>query len=232
MSYRPQENDFIEVFHKTLNRAFRRAAGPAALESAEEVLAMALYAYRSTIHFTTGYSPAFLLFGRDLPTPYADDWRRYEYPERQRLLLLNLLRKDILDSLLRLYELSAARALSDEPKIEVNDLALVHLNTHELYTSAVQLQSSEKVIIKWTLPVRVIAISNSKGRVTVKNLLTWETKEVAISEVRKIALPDAAALQDEWQRVIADALSETYCEARIKRYCSELGLPQDAKRRR
>lgn len=66
--YRPQCNGMIERFHRTLNAMI----GKVILEHQrnwDEVLPYVVSAYRASVHEATGYTPNFLIFGRENRAP-------------------------------------------------------------------------------------------------------------------------------------------------------------------
>ncbi|KAF6210122.1 hypothetical protein GE061_015878 [Apolygus lucorum] len=68
-SYHPQSNGVCERFHRTLAAIVAKLA-PTTTRW-EEVLPMALAAYRNTVHGSTGYTPNLLHLGREIRLPIA-----------------------------------------------------------------------------------------------------------------------------------------------------------------
>jgi Tat protein secretion system quality control protein TatD with DNase activity len=66
--YYPQSNGALERFHRTLRSALL-ALSEVARSSWDESLELCLWAYRNTVHSTTGVSPATATLGRPLRTP-------------------------------------------------------------------------------------------------------------------------------------------------------------------
>ena len=71
-AYHPQYDGLVERFNRTLTDMLAKSVVPGVCEW-DEKLPYVLFAYRSTIQFTTGESPFYLLYGRDpqLPTETA-----------------------------------------------------------------------------------------------------------------------------------------------------------------
>ena len=67
-SYHPQNNGGIERFHRSLNQLLGRVVQEDQ-RNWDEMVGPALAAYRSTIHSATGYTPNYLMFGREVCTP-------------------------------------------------------------------------------------------------------------------------------------------------------------------
>ena len=89
--YHPEGNAVIESFHRTLNRGLRHVSQAAM--PFEEALAMVVFGYRSTIHGTTGHSPAYLAYGVDPRLAPDNDWRmERQIADQERLKFLSLLR--------------------------------------------------------------------------------------------------------------------------------------------
>ena len=67
-SYHPSGNGLIERFHRTLNAMLGKIVSSHQRDW-DEMLPSVLAAYRSSLHDTTGFTPNFLLFGRELRAP-------------------------------------------------------------------------------------------------------------------------------------------------------------------
>ena len=70
----PQSNGQIESWHKTLNQGLSRYVN-ASGTNWDTLVPLYLMAYRATPHGTTGYSPYFLLHGREMVLPTTQDIR-------------------------------------------------------------------------------------------------------------------------------------------------------------
>lgn len=68
--YRPQSNGVVEVYNKTLISSLRNYAMNENMMYWDRYLDAVLFAHRTTVHSSTGYSPFQLLYGREprLPT--------------------------------------------------------------------------------------------------------------------------------------------------------------------
>ena len=67
-AYHPQANGLIERFNRTLKGKFRKLLATRA-ECWPEILEAVLFAYRCDKHQSTGYSPFFMLYGREPALP-------------------------------------------------------------------------------------------------------------------------------------------------------------------
>ena len=67
-SYKPSTNGQQERFHRTLNGMIAKVVKESQRDW-DEFLAQLVAAYRSSIHSTTGFSPNFLIFGRENRAP-------------------------------------------------------------------------------------------------------------------------------------------------------------------
>jgi transposase InsO family protein len=67
-SYKPSTNGGIERFHRTLNSMLGRVVAESQRDWDQHV-APVMSAYRSTIHASTGYTPNFLVYGRENRAP-------------------------------------------------------------------------------------------------------------------------------------------------------------------
>lgn len=185
--YRPQGNSPVEVFHKHLNKCFNTTIEFREL-SINEVLQLALYSHRVTIHSTLLESPAFMLYGLDPLPPQDCDWRFISDRDHyERIEFLSHVRNDILQRALSLRHLAISSHESNDLKI--GDIVLVKATPNELYQNAVRTQTSIKLLPKWTLPSRVINISHNRSRIMIQFLLSGNTRLVHISDIRKITLP-------------------------------------------
>ena len=96
-AYHPEGNGLVERFNRTLLQLLRTYVEQ---ESEwEELLPLALYAYRTAVHTTTGVSPHVLMFGRQpkltvFESPRAFDSTTYQFHLRTKLAKL----KDIVES--------------------------------------------------------------------------------------------------------------------------------------
>ena len=61
--YKPSTNGLIERFHRTLNEILGKVV------DRDEWIPYAVAAYRATVHEVTGYSPNFIVFGRENALP-------------------------------------------------------------------------------------------------------------------------------------------------------------------
>jgi len=66
--YRPQTNGLCERFNRTIKGYLKRYSSSSGTDW-EEYLPWALFCCRSQVHQSTGLSPFFCLFGRDMPSP-------------------------------------------------------------------------------------------------------------------------------------------------------------------
>ena len=67
-SYKPSTNGQQERFHRTLNAMIAKVVKESQKDW-DELLAQLVAAYRSSVHSTTGYSPNFLMFGKENRAP-------------------------------------------------------------------------------------------------------------------------------------------------------------------
>jgi len=67
-SYRPETNGQLERFHRTLNSLIGKVVSDHQHDW-EDFVSPALAAYRATIHEATGFTPNFLVFGREVNLP-------------------------------------------------------------------------------------------------------------------------------------------------------------------
>jgi len=73
-SYNPQANGICERMHKLLIDMISHFVRKDA-RNWDEYVPYAIMAYRAMPHCSTGYSPYYLVFGREMRLPIEDDWR-------------------------------------------------------------------------------------------------------------------------------------------------------------
>ena len=191
--YRPQGNSPVESFHKHLDRSFNKIALKN-ITDIHEAIHLALFSHRVVIHSATLESPAFLLYGLDPLPPQDGDWRFVtDQPLHDRVRYLNQVRRDILQRALGRRN----QILNEQESIQfrVADLVVTRATPAELYQHALRTQTALKLIPKCPLPCRIVHISSNGARVTIRFLLSGQTRLVHFSTIRKIAFP-----KDEHER--------------------------------
>ena len=78
--YHPQTDGMVERFNATMKRLLKKLTQKS-IKEWDKCLPFVLWAYRGTVHSTTGYSPFELLFGRTMKTP-IDELAKY-WKEKQ-----------------------------------------------------------------------------------------------------------------------------------------------------
>ena len=73
-SYNPQANGICERMHKLLTDMISHFVRKDA-RNWDEYVPYAIMAYRAMPHCSTGYSPYYLVFGKEMRHPIEDDWR-------------------------------------------------------------------------------------------------------------------------------------------------------------
>lgn len=200
IEYRPEGNAPIESFHKTLNKYFATINGHIPLD---EVLQLALYSYRATIHSTLLESPAFMVYGRDLVSPQDNDWRFYaDSGTQERIKFINQLRRDIFEKAHVAYKYAHAQAT--EINLEIGSLVLVRSRPPDISQHIMRTPQALKLVPKWSLPARVERLSENKQRVDIKFILTGRTRTVHISEILKLNHP----LDDHQKKMWEEAQME------------------------
>lgn len=219
--YRPQGNSPIEAFHKQLNKSFNTMMSFRDL-GIDEVLQLALFSYRATIHSTLLESPAFMLYGLDPLPPQDCDWRFISDREhRERIEFLSQVRNDILERALQLRQFAIEN--HNESGIKVGDLVITRANPNDVYQHAVRTHTAVKLVPKWSLPCRVVNVSRNDTRIIVQFLLSGTTRLVHISDIKRISLPRDANQRRIWAEHFAKRVSEDKDKKR-KRSIEELLL--------
>jgi len=79
-AYHPQANCTIQRYHKTMNEGLSHYVN-ASGTNCDTLVPFYLMAYLATLHGTSGYSPYYLLHGREMILPNSQDLRAKLSPE-------------------------------------------------------------------------------------------------------------------------------------------------------
>ncbi len=227
--YHPEGNAVIESFHRTLSTGLRFVDQRAI--PFEEAIEMVLFAYRSTLHTTTGHSPAFLVYGMDPRLPNDQDWRTERAIDAQeRLKFLSTLRLDVqLQAQKALQRQNEKRNLFRDPvEFSVGQLVLCRaLPLDRLRYKA----AAHKAVPRWTVPFRVTRVLSKGKAAIVKCLMTQKERQIHIQDARFITPPPQEGIQrTEWLDYISkEALSmfdPAEAQAVVQRLFEALSIPQ------
>lgn len=206
--YHPEGNAVVESFHRTLKKGLTNFISPdnTATLSFEEALALVLFAYRATIHSTTGDSPAFLLYGMDMRSPMENDWRfQRDKPMQERLRFLNEFRLEVQwkAHLQRIKNIEATNCHRIPKEFQLYQLVLVRLTLRDRWQYAhIQGETKQKLIPKWSLPYRVWKVLSQGKSAIVRSLLSADQQVVHLQDVRFLEAPQLEAQREEWTEVI------------------------------
>jgi transposase InsO family protein len=163
-AYHPQANGVAERFHRTMNQAlgfYVNAAG----NDWDTVLPFFLMSYRAAPSTVTGYSPYYLLHGREMVMPNSHNLRAKLSPEAERVDEAGRLRR--LQSALRLANkkvqerITTAHARNKRyydrtaERRELSEGDVVYL-----YDPAVKPRRCKKFVNFWRGPCRVVRRTN------------------------------------------------------------------------
>jgi len=226
--YHPEGHGVVESFHWAINKYFRYIDH--ATLPFDEALAMALFAYRCTLHLTTGNSPAYLLYGFDPRLPRDVDWRiEPQVEQRERFKFLSTLRLDVQ---LRAHH---TRFTANEHRnqgrrdvrFEVGQLVLVEALPTE---ARAHWSSSYKMVPKWSLPARVERVLSQGKAAVVRDLLTSKCREVHLQHIRFILPPEIPLQRQEWSRALkAEAMTmfdPKVRQSKLQQFFEALDQPQ------
>ena len=214
--YHPEGNATIESFHRNFNKglsSFEDSDSTSAI-SFDEALQLVLYSYRSTLHLTTGESPAFLTYGIDLRAPADNDWQFERNVQMQeRLKFLNRMRLEIqwkaYDERLRAIERKNKKRVPTE--FQLYQLVLVRATDYDRLRVAHSTGDHvHKLIPKWSLPHRVILVYPGAKKALVRNLLTGQQRLVHLQDVRFLQPPQSHVQREEWDLIISKALESMF----------------------
>ena len=94
---------------------------------------------------------------------------------------------------------------------------------HEHAKHAKRTLSAHKLEAKWSVPYRVIGVSNNQVRIRVQSLLSWDQRIVHRSEVRTILPPHDVLQSEEWRKQLTQHLELT------EPFASESNAARDAR---
>lgn len=201
--YHPQGNAPAESFNRFLKQqltSLRTYAGDDL--SLVEIVSWILLAYRSTIHLTSGESPAYLALGHDISlgreTSLHNNWRHEDCYSRR----LDVLAEIRIDRRRKAEHLQQ-KALIEQGEesldsLRLNDVVLIRL-TDMQHRKLGQMVRSAKLVAWWSLPMRVTEV-NAKGVVARVRCLTtgWE-QVVHIERCRRIKdVAEGSSLRQTW----------------------------------
>jgi len=136
-SWNPQSNAILERVHQVLGDCLRsfnleeRELDPH--DPFEEFLTSAAYAIRSAYHTTLGFSPAQLVFGRDMfmPVNFEADWTRIQHNKQERIN-----RNNVRENSKRIpYEYKTGEYVTVERTGIIPKLSLPRLGPYEVITA-------------------------------------------------------------------------------------------------
>jgi hypothetical protein len=205
----PEGNAPIESFHRNLNRAIARHAtrGSPTL-SFEELIALTLMGYCATLHTQLDDSPAFLAHGVDLRPAVQQDWRFMDrVSDRHRIHNLLCTRLDVMAKCHERGQRVVQASRYSNRVVTLGDLVLLRLHPDEVPGVAFH-ESSRKVRPTWSLPYRVIKVAGDGQSATVRNLVTFGTRQVLLRDahlhdLRIISPPQDNNQRQQWEEAIS-----------------------------
>ena len=205
----PEGNAPIESFHRNLNRAIARHTVTGLLTLGfEELISLTLMGYRATLHTQLDDSPSFLAHGVDMRPAVQQDWRFIQrVGERQRVRNLMCTRLDVMARCHERGQQIVRASRYSNRAVGLGDLVLLRLHPDEAPALAFH-DSSRKVRPTWSLPHRVVKVADSGQSATVRNLVTFGTRQVLlrdahIHDLRVISPPRDDSQRQQWEEAIA-----------------------------
>lgn len=188
--YHPEGNGVIEVFHKFLRLAF------CALDKypvpPDMKLSLALWAYRSLPHESTGDTPSYLMMGFDVTLPYeiqTDDVCYANNMERlQALFATRQMVEEYMETKRELYEDALNRGRRDV-KFEVGNLVMAR--NHRRFPA--------KLEGRWSFPCRVLQVSSDGRCATVRSLSSGVVADLHIEDAKFIQPPTTVQQELQWE---------------------------------
>lgn len=215
--YHPEGNALIESFHRNINRAIARHSilGIPVLEFSE-LIALTLMGYRSTIHEQLEDSPGFLTHGVDLRPAQLKDWRFLPVAEeRNRIRNLMLTRLELMSKCHERSQQIGKYGRYNNKILQIGDLVLLRIHKSEVPAVSMY-DGSYKIRPKWSLPYRIIYISPTGQTATVRNLITFKSRQIEfrdthIHNLRIISPPQDESQRKMWEQIITkEQFSDTH----------------------
>lgn len=207
--YHPQGNAPVESFHRTLKKGLKQFQLEGLYTTIDDALQLVCYSYRSTVHLSTGESPAFLTMGMDPKPPMESSWpgMTRSPTDEERLRYLSTMRLNLMYQAKRRQEVLAERlgVKENTENYKIGDLVVVKLDPYELQNLS-RIEGTRKLVPLWGIPGRIVRMFPGKGQVYVKNLLTKELVEVHRERLRRVNPPLSPLQKLEWERVLSHSM--------------------------
>ncbi|KAK4471025.1 hypothetical protein MN116_000008, partial [Schistosoma mekongi] len=97
-AYHPEGNGLVERTNRTIKTILQSFVNRSSPELWDDVLPQCLLAYRTSVHGSTGFSPAILLFGHELRLPVEIQSPLLPYEEQEHVPYIRTLRNRLADA--------------------------------------------------------------------------------------------------------------------------------------
>ncbi|CAH8628181.1 unnamed protein product [Schistosoma guineensis] len=115
-AYHPEGNGLVERTNRTIKAILQSFVSRSSPELWDEVLPQCLLAYRTSVHGSTGFSPAILLFGHELRLPVEIQSPLLPYEEQEHVPYIRTLRNRLADAY-RLVNINLGKASGHQKDI-------------------------------------------------------------------------------------------------------------------
>nr|CAX83699.1 Gag-Pol polyprotein [Schistosoma japonicum] len=159
-SYHQEGNGLVEREHRTIKAILQSFIRRSSAELWDEVLPQCMLAYRTSVHESTGFSPAILLFGHELRLPVETQSPLLPYEEREHVPYIHTLRNRLADAY-RLVNMSSRRASAHQK--DMNDRHVqgpVYTNGDRVWIRRpmTSIRSCSKLHQPWQSPFKIVLI--------------------------------------------------------------------------
>lgn len=190
-AYRPQTNGALERFHRTLKDLLSHYIQPDQRDW-DEWVPFALAAYSSMTHSSTGDSPVFLLFGRDMDYPYEEIFKplrvRYdtdsnyvaEFMQRMKIAHRNAI-QNMEKNTEKVH--NQCNKTSASPTFSIGDRVY-------LYDPSDKVGLSSKLAKKWTGPYRITELRGVNAQI--EEIHGSRIQKVHVNRLKPCLATDAA----------------------------------------
>ncbi|CAI2734794.1 unnamed protein product [Schistosoma spindalis] len=115
-AYHPEGNGLVERTNRTIKAILQSFISRSSSELWDEVLPQCMLAYRTSVHGSTGFSPAILLFGHELRLPVEIQSPLLPYEEQEYIPYIRTLRNRLADAY-RLVNINSRKATNRQKEV-------------------------------------------------------------------------------------------------------------------
>ena len=160
--------------------------------------------------------------------------------DRERIKNLNLIRLGIMSAAHEQGEVLKKSEIK-ENSLQIGDLVLMKIGKREVFDVSIR-DYSGKISPKWSVPYRIIEISEDGNNLKLKNLVSHrfsraEIRDAHIRNIRKISAPQSVQQKEIWEACILNVVQKDIQDPMVYRrilndFWEKLEEPWTNKKRR